>query len=77
MAENAPVITMQPVVENQSSDGFVLWPVAEVTPFDSFLHGLLTSDVPFAAGGLRVIDGSTGSTFRPGCCTGLDERHEW
>ena len=116
MAENAPVITMQPVLENQSSDGFALWPVADVTPFGflalsgdltpaevgtavlniascndddsapddlladplgSLLHGLLTTDAPFAAGGLRVVDGSTGSTFRPGCCAGLGERHEW
>ncbi|MFI5904115.1 hypothetical protein [Streptomyces cyaneofuscatus] len=43
----------------------------------SFLHGLLTFDDLFAAGGLRVTDHSTGVTFLPGCCDGLEDRRDW
>ncbi|MEV5595361.1 hypothetical protein [Streptomyces sp. NPDC052496] len=43
----------------------------------SFLHGLLTFDSLFAAGGLRVTDNSTGVTFLPGCCDGLGEWRDW
>ncbi|WP_425557953.1 hypothetical protein [Kitasatospora paracochleata] len=112
------VITMQPVLEIYTPDGFDLWPVAEIEPFDflplsgelspaevgtavmriagcndidpdgdrpprpadalgSFLHGLLTFDSLFAAGGLRVTDNSTGVTFVPGCCDGLEDWREW
>ncbi|MFD8207109.1 hypothetical protein ACFV2S_11995 [Streptomyces sp. NPDC059695] len=46
-------------------------------PVTSFLHGLLTFDTPFAAGGLRVIDTSTGVTFLPGCCNGLEDWRAW
>ncbi len=42
-------------------------------PLASFLHGLLTFDDLFAAGGLRVVDGSTGVTLLPGCCSGLED----
>lgn len=44
---------------------------------DSFLHGLLTFDNLFAAGGLRVTDNSTGITFLPGCCDGLEDWRDW
>ena len=44
---------------------------------DSFLHGLLTFDTLFAAGGLRVTDTSTGVTFLPGCRDGLEGRRDW
>jgi hypothetical protein len=44
---------------------------------DSFLHGLLTFDNLFAAGGLRVTDHSTGVTFLPGCCDGLEDWRNW
>ncbi|MFD0020615.1 hypothetical protein [Streptomyces sp. NPDC058382] len=44
---------------------------------DSFLHGLLTFDNLFAAGGLRVTDTSTGVTFLPGCCDGLEDWRDW
>ncbi|MGW7067064.1 hypothetical protein ACWGII_18585 [Streptomyces sp. NPDC054855] len=44
---------------------------------DSFLHGLLTFDDLFAAGGLRVTDNSTGVTFQPGCCDGLEDWRDW
>ncbi|GCE02193.1 hypothetical protein [Embleya hyalina] len=43
----------------------------------SFLHGLLTFDSLFAAGGLRVTDDSTGVTFLPGCCDGLEDWRDW
>ncbi|MFD8820931.1 hypothetical protein ACFV1C_00935 [Streptomyces sp. NPDC059605] len=43
----------------------------------SFLHGLLTFDTLFAAGGLRIVDGSTGVAFLPGCCDGLEDWREW
>ncbi|MEJ8646416.1 hypothetical protein WKI68_44425 [Streptomyces sp. MS1.HAVA.3] len=44
---------------------------------DSFLHGLLTFDNLYAAGGLRVTDNSTGVTFLPGCCDGLEDWRDW
>ncbi|CAM5271754.1 hypothetical protein [Streptomyces narbonensis] len=43
----------------------------------SFLHGLLTFDTLFAAGGLRVTDTSTGVSFQPGCCDGLEDWRDW
>lgn len=43
----------------------------------SYLHGLLTFDTLFAAGGLRVTDTSTGVTFLPGCCDGLEDWRDW
>ncbi|MCT4355332.1 hypothetical protein M5362_19545 [Streptomyces sp. Je 1-79] len=46
-------------------------------PLGSFLHGLLTTDTPFATGGLRVTDTATGVVLLPGCCNGLDERSDW
>ncbi|MFE5586172.1 hypothetical protein [Kitasatospora sp. NPDC056531] len=46
-------------------------------PLDSFLHGLLTFENLFAAGGLRVTDDSTGTTFLPGCCDGLEDWRDW
>lgn len=51
--------------------------VLSVTAAGSFLHGLLTFDELFAAGGLRVTDHSTGVTFLPGCCGGLEDRRDW
>ncbi|MFJ7199469.1 MULTISPECIES: hypothetical protein [unclassified Streptomyces] len=52
-------------------------PPRPVNPLGSFLHGLLTFDSLFAAGGLRVTDSSTGITFLPGCCNGLEDWREW
>ncbi|MFI7121721.1 hypothetical protein [Amycolatopsis sp. NPDC049868] len=113
------MITMQPVLEVYATDGFALWPVAEVEsfgylalsgeltplevgtavmhiagcndidpevdgrpprpadPLRSFLHGLLTYDALFAAGGLKVTDSVTGVAFLPGCCNGLEDWREW
>ncbi|MEV5242382.1 hypothetical protein AB0K89_25260 [Streptomyces cinnamoneus] len=50
------------------------WPT---DPLGNFLHGLLTMDNLFAAGGLRVTDTATGIALSPGCCNGLDERRDW
>ncbi|MFG2292253.1 hypothetical protein [Streptomyces sp. NPDC048603] len=112
------MITMRPVLEIRSLEGFGLWPVAEVAPFSflplgralapdeigtavmalaacndvdpgeehpprpadplgGFLHGLLTMDPLFAAGGLRVADTVTGVVLVPGCCCGLEDRGDW
>ncbi|MET7280889.1 hypothetical protein ABZS29_21820 [Kribbella sp. NPDC005582] len=46
-------------------------------PLDAFLYGMLTADLPVVAGGLRVVDDSTGTTFVPGCCDGLEDWREW
>ncbi|KWT56674.1 hypothetical protein ADL21_37470 [Streptomyces albus subsp. albus] len=46
-------------------------------PYGAFLHALLTSEHPIAAGGLRVHDADTGVTVLPGCCDGLEEWREW
>jgi hypothetical protein len=46
-------------------------------PLGNFLHGLLTMDDLYAAGGLRVTDTATGLALTPGCCNGLDERGDW
>uniref|UniRef100_A0AAU2W3C0 SUKH-4 immunity protein of toxin-antitoxin system n=1 Tax=Streptomyces sp. NBC_00008 TaxID=2903610 RepID=A0AAU2W3C0_9ACTN len=52
-------------------------PPRPADPLGSFLHGLLTFDTLFAAGGLRVTDDSTGTTFLPGCCDGLEDWRAW
>ncbi|MEV7602830.1 hypothetical protein AB0O91_36215 [Kitasatospora sp. NPDC089797] len=52
-------------------------PPRPTDPLGSFLHGLLTLDPLFAAGGLRVTDTSTGVTFLPGCCDGLEDWRDW
>lgn len=52
-------------------------PPRPADPLGSFLHGLLTFDSLFAAGGLRVTDSSAGITFLPGCCNGLEEWRDW
>ncbi|WP_459546257.1 hypothetical protein [Nocardia sp. X0981] len=52
-------------------------PPRPADPLRSFLHGLLTFDTPFVAGGLRVTDSVTGIVFSPGCCHGLEDRHDW
>ncbi|MER5966540.1 hypothetical protein [Streptomyces sp. NPDC002057] len=52
-------------------------PPRPTDPLGSFLHGLLTFDSPFAAGGLRVADSSTGATLLAGCCNGLEEWRAW
>ncbi|WP_406863801.1 hypothetical protein ABZO31_26550 [Streptomyces sp. HUAS MG47] len=41
-------------------------PPRPADPVGSFLHGLLTFDTPFASGGLRVTDTSTGIALVPG-----------
>lgn len=52
-------------------------PPRPADPLASFLHGLLTFENLFAAGGLRVTDTSTGVTFQPGCCDGLEDWRDW
>ncbi|WP_326732978.1 hypothetical protein [Streptomyces phaeochromogenes] len=52
-------------------------PPRPVAALHSFLHGLLTFDCLFVAGGLRVTDNSTGVTFLPGCCDGLEDWRDW
>ncbi|MFD5091914.1 hypothetical protein ACFWMR_15020 [Amycolatopsis thailandensis] len=52
-------------------------PPRPADPLGSFLHGLLTFDTLFAAGGFRVTDSATGVTFLPGCCNGLEDWREW
>ncbi|MFJ5925230.1 hypothetical protein ACIQF6_21750 [Kitasatospora sp. NPDC092948] len=52
-------------------------PPRPADPVASFLHGLLTFDHLYAAGGLRVIDRSTGVAFLPGCCDGLEDWRDW
>ncbi|MEV7553617.1 hypothetical protein AB0N89_28720 [Amycolatopsis sp. NPDC089917] len=52
-------------------------PPRPADPLGSFLHGLLTFDTLFAAGGLRVADSATGVTFLPGCCNGLEDWRDW
>ncbi|MFC9246099.1 hypothetical protein ACFT7S_19465 [Streptomyces sp. NPDC057136] len=51
-------------------------PPRPADPLSSFLHGLLTFENLYAAGGLRVTD-STGVTFLPGCCDGLEDWRDW
>ncbi|SFF97591.1 hypothetical protein SAMN02787118_114137 [Streptomyces mirabilis] len=46
-------------------------------PLGGFLHGLLTMDPLFAAGGLEVMDTVTGTRLLPGCCSGLEDRGDW
>ncbi|MCN9243729.1 hypothetical protein NGF19_23575 [Streptomyces sp. RY43-2] len=46
-------------------------------PLGGFLHGLLTREPLFAAGGLEVIDSITGTRLVPGCCSGLEDRGDW
>ncbi|WP_406388489.1 hypothetical protein [Streptomyces sp. NBC_00887] len=46
-------------------------------PLSGFLHGLLTLDTPYAAGGLRVTDTSTAVAFSPSCCDGPEDWHDW
>ncbi|WP_217710583.1 hypothetical protein [Streptomyces sp. NA04227] len=52
-------------------------PARPAGALDSFLHGLLTFEAPFASGGLRVVDDSTGVGFVPGCCDGLEDWRDW
>ncbi|MDA2803361.1 hypothetical protein [Nocardiopsis suaedae] len=52
-------------------------PPEPAASLDSVLRGLLTYEDPLAAGGLRVTDRSTGVTFEPGCCDGLEEWRDW
>ncbi|MFB6516581.1 hypothetical protein [Streptomyces sp. NPDC056401] len=52
-------------------------PPRPADPLASFLHGLLNLDDLFVAGGLQVTDTSTGVTFQPGCCDGLEDWRDW
>jgi len=52
-------------------------PPRPADPLASFLHGLLTFEHLYAAGGLRVVDQSTGIAFLPGCCDGLEDWRDW
>ncbi|MEU9100780.1 hypothetical protein [Streptomyces sp. NPDC048361] len=47
-------------------------------PLGAFLHGLLTSPRPLAAGGFRVTDNTTAAVYvEPGCCNGLETWRDW
>ncbi|MFL1380794.1 hypothetical protein [Nocardiopsis protaetiae] len=46
-------------------------------PLEGFLHGLLTLDELFVAGGVRVIDTTRRTVLVPGCCSGLGEWRDW
>ncbi|MFG2819172.1 hypothetical protein ACGFX4_07040 [Kitasatospora sp. NPDC048365] len=52
-------------------------PPRPADPLGSFLHGLLTFEHLFAAGGLRVADTASGTEFLPGCCDGLEDWRDW
>ncbi|MDA3642891.1 hypothetical protein LZ318_37785 [Saccharopolyspora indica] len=52
-------------------------PPRPADPIGAFLHGLLTFDTVFAAGGLEVVDSASGVTVLPGCCSGLEEWRDW
>ncbi|MEW2505181.1 hypothetical protein AB0878_32410 [Amycolatopsis sp. NPDC047767] len=52
-------------------------PPRPANALESFLHGLLTFDSLFAAGGLKVTDAATGVVSWPGCCSGLEEWRDW
>ncbi|MFB7126413.1 hypothetical protein [Kitasatospora sp. NPDC056273] len=52
-------------------------PPRPADPLGSLLHGLLTFDNLFAAGGLRITDTTTGTVFLPGCCDGLEDWRDW
>lgn len=41
------------------------------------LDGLLNAEIVFLPGGLRVTDDTTGITFQPGCCHGLEDWRDW
>ncbi|MER5866157.1 hypothetical protein [Kitasatospora sp. NPDC002040] len=53
------------------------FPPPPADPLGSFLHGMLTSEDLFVAGGLRVVDSSAEVTLLPGCCCGLEGWREW
>ncbi|MEV6525690.1 hypothetical protein AB0M43_27450 [Longispora sp. NPDC051575] len=52
-------------------------PSGPTDPLGAFLHGLLTVDDLFAAGGLRVTDTTASVVLLPGCCEGLEDRDSW
>jgi hypothetical protein len=52
-------------------------PPKPADPLGAFVHGLLTLDDLFTAGGLRVTDSDAGVTLLPGCCNGLEESGDW
>ncbi|MFD3620474.1 hypothetical protein ACFWWT_35585 [Streptomyces sp. NPDC058676] len=52
-------------------------PPRPADPLGSFLHGLLTFDNLYAVGGMRVTDSSSGITFLPGCCNGMEDWRDW
>ncbi|MFD9360071.1 hypothetical protein [Streptomyces sp. NPDC060031] len=52
-------------------------PPLPADPLGGFLHGLLTCDNLWASGGLRVTDTSSGVSFVPGCCDGLEDWRDW
>lgn len=62
--------------ENGENDGSDIGDASGVA-FDSFLQGLLSFEHVIASGGLRVTDDSTGVTFLPGCCDGLEDWRDW
>jgi hypothetical protein len=52
-------------------------PPRPAEPVASFLHGLLNYERPFVPGGLRVVDTTTGVSFNPGCCCGIEDWRDW
>ncbi|MFJ3327228.1 hypothetical protein ACIPMT_22575 [Streptomyces griseus] len=52
-------------------------PPRPTEPVSGFLHGLLTLDHLYAAGGLQVTDTATDVVFSPGCCDGLEDWRAW
>ena len=65
------------IVQCNDSDPDDDQPPRPAEPVAAFLHGLLTFDTLFAAGGLRVTDTTTGVTLVPGCCAGVEDWREW
>ncbi|MGW4893250.1 hypothetical protein ACWEQL_13445 [Kitasatospora sp. NPDC004240] len=46
-------------------------------PFDALLCGPAHCEQPYAPGGFRVADPSTGAVLVPGCCNGVEEWRDW
>lgn len=67
------IVACNDVDPDEDGDG----PPRPAEPVAGFLHGLLTLDNLYAAGGLRVTDNSKGVTFSPGCCDGLEDWRDW
>lgn len=62
---------------SRADDGTDSFRSQPLDPIGELLHGLLTTEDPFVAGGLRVVDNASGAVLLPGCCNGLEERGDW